>query len=490
MEKTAQKTPISVIIHSCITLALMFGVGFLPPFSTVTPMGMKVLGIFLGLIYGWTFVGFSWTSLLAILMLGWSGFGSVNSMLRAAFGDGQTVLLILVMTFAYFFVSTGMSTQFAQYLVSNRLCIGRPWVMSFFVLFTGWCLGSLTGGVASIIITWSFFYGMCKVFGYEPGEKYPTYMVLGIGFSCILGFGCMPFRPVPIILISSLEKLSGGAHTISYGEFALINVPLTLLVVLTYLMLMRFVFKPDVSKVLNVDPQYFIEMRRNIKLTFHQKVAAWSMAFFVVAAFIPSIMPKSILASFFKPLGTQGLLALLIVILVIWRKDGKPLMDFNRHVKEGCQWDVIIMIASTCPLAAALKSPKIGILDMMNKGLEPLFSGLDPVMFIVMLAVLCWVMTQFVHNAVVATVFMPILYSFCITNNVDPVGSTALLGFAASAAYLTPAASTPAAVIFGNTEWSNVKDAYRASILSSLIAVTFMVAIGVPMVGMLIGISM
>ena len=41
-------------IHVIITFLFMFGFGFLPTFSTVTPVGMKLIGIFLGLLYAWT----------------------------------------------------------------------------------------------------------------------------------------------------------------------------------------------------------------------------------------------------------------------------------------------------------------------------------------------------------------------------------------------------------------------------------------------------
>lgn len=36
-------------VHVAIFLIITFGVGFLPPFAHITPVGMKVLGIFLGL---------------------------------------------------------------------------------------------------------------------------------------------------------------------------------------------------------------------------------------------------------------------------------------------------------------------------------------------------------------------------------------------------------------------------------------------------------
>lgn len=38
-------------IHVATFLIITFGVGFLPPFAQITPLGMKVLGVFLGVIY-------------------------------------------------------------------------------------------------------------------------------------------------------------------------------------------------------------------------------------------------------------------------------------------------------------------------------------------------------------------------------------------------------------------------------------------------------
>ena len=56
-------------LHSTIGLLLIFGFGHLPPFGTVTPVGMQVLGIFAGMIYLWSFVSVLWPSLLGIIAL-------------------------------------------------------------------------------------------------------------------------------------------------------------------------------------------------------------------------------------------------------------------------------------------------------------------------------------------------------------------------------------------------------------------------------------
>ena len=57
-------------VHIIITLFLMFGFGFIPPFATLTPMGMRLLGTFLGVIYGYSTCEIIWPSLFAFIAYG------------------------------------------------------------------------------------------------------------------------------------------------------------------------------------------------------------------------------------------------------------------------------------------------------------------------------------------------------------------------------------------------------------------------------------
>ena len=65
-------------IHVAIFLLITFGFGFLPPFAQITPVGMKVLGAFIGAVYGWLFIALDWPSLIALLALGISGYADTT----------------------------------------------------------------------------------------------------------------------------------------------------------------------------------------------------------------------------------------------------------------------------------------------------------------------------------------------------------------------------------------------------------------------------
>lgn len=80
-----KRNNIKYYIHSLITVGLMIVFYFIPPISTITPVGMKVLGVFLGLIYGWCFVEMLWPSILGLVMLGLSGYCTVTEAFSAGF---------------------------------------------------------------------------------------------------------------------------------------------------------------------------------------------------------------------------------------------------------------------------------------------------------------------------------------------------------------------------------------------------------------------
>ncbi len=74
IEKGTKQITKNYYLHIVIIFVLMFGFGFLPVFSTITPLGMKVLGIFLSCIYAWTVGILDWSSIIALVALGLSGF--------------------------------------------------------------------------------------------------------------------------------------------------------------------------------------------------------------------------------------------------------------------------------------------------------------------------------------------------------------------------------------------------------------------------------
>lgn len=55
-----KKFDVKYWIYTIIGLLFMFGFGMLPPIAPLTPVGMKVLGLFISVLFLWSTVGLAW----------------------------------------------------------------------------------------------------------------------------------------------------------------------------------------------------------------------------------------------------------------------------------------------------------------------------------------------------------------------------------------------------------------------------------------------
>ena len=77
----------------------MFGFGLFTPVRHHA--GMRVAGIFLGMIWGWLTVALHWPSVLDLIALGTSGYASVTSVFASGFGPRNVMLVLFMMIFAW-----------------------------------------------------------------------------------------------------------------------------------------------------------------------------------------------------------------------------------------------------------------------------------------------------------------------------------------------------------------------------------------------------
>lgn len=113
-------------IHSLICVVLMFGLGHLPAPSPITPTGMHVVGIFIGMIYGWLTVGMTWPSILGITALGFSGRMTVVQAFQSGFGNNTILLIFFMFIITGVLDTSGVARYVANRLVSFRFSRGRP----------------------------------------------------------------------------------------------------------------------------------------------------------------------------------------------------------------------------------------------------------------------------------------------------------------------------------------------------------------------------
>ena len=230
-------------INSAIAIIIMLGFGYLPAIEPITPLGMKILGVFIGCIYGWLTVDVFWPSVLGLTLLGFTGYMSVPQVFSTAFSNQTLLLMLFMMMLGGLITASGAADVLTLKLLSAKFTQGKPWTIALILFLASFAISALCGGaVAAVAICWSLLYKISEQVGYKPGDKYPMLVACGIVFigACgnhILPFQgsvamCMGFSPVP------LEYST---------QFTIFSIIFTIVMIAVYMAALKYIFRPDVT---------------------------------------------------------------------------------------------------------------------------------------------------------------------------------------------------------------------------------------------------
>lgn len=475
MEKTKD---VGYYANSAISIVIMVGFGFLPPWEPITPLGMRLLGIFVGALWAWSTIGLLWPSLLVMLLMGFAGYTTVADVFLQGFGNSTTMLVFFILIFWACIDHAGITEYLALWLVKRKSLFGHPWRFTLVLLAASTILASTVNTLAAMIMCWSILYGVCRQVGYQPKDRYPTLMVIGITFCCLAGLAAFPYKVIAAAILGSFQASFG--ITISYLSYIAIIWPLIIGSILVFVLACRFIFRPDVGPLAGINEQSFSD--KELRLSGHQKVMIGFLLALIVLLIIPSLLPKEILlAKVLNGLGATGIIAAMVTLMVMIHVQGQPLLNFKQMVYEGVQWDALVLTAAVVPLSQVMVTPQTGLTAFLTNILTPFFMGHSPMVFIVLMLLVATLLTNFANNVVVGMLMIPVVYALSGTLHLQSAGIAVLLTFCCHLAILTPAACPFAAVMHGNKEWLETKDVYRYGVVVLLLTLAMVVVIGVPL---------
>ena len=463
-----------------IVFFLMFGFGYLEPIPPLEKIGMQVVGIFLGMLFAWMGIGYVWPSILALIALWMTGYAPLGKIVATGFGNSVTVFLIMILVFVIYLEKMGLCNRIAYWFLSRKFIVGRPWFILLIFFTAAYVMAIVTYSYPAMIIPWTIAYALCAEVGYKQGEKFPALMIIGIGVSALMGFTALPIKSTAVVALGLLDSTTQGAYSVNFFDYILLMIPLTYSVILVYLGLMRFVFKADVEKLKYINTEKFQE-RNAIPVNFREMSSLTAVLVFIIFMCIPSILPQDMaITKFFKGLGMNGTLLLVICILGILHYRGQSLMPFSKIANSGhLGWDVIIMTACSFSICGALEDKNVGVTNMIVQYASPFLENLHPLAFLIFAMLFLSLLTQVMHNLVIAAVFTPLMVNFSLIIGLNPSLLCIFLIFAYSFSVVTPASSGVAALIFLN-EWTSKGLCYKTLTLLYVLALLLTLFVYVP----------
>ena len=447
-------------LHTAICLFIMFAFGQLPPVEPLTPLGMNLIGIFFGVLYGWIFIEIVWPSLAGLLALMLIGGYKPMMLLNKSFGDPVVQMMFFIFVFCATISHYGLSRFISLWFITRNFVKGRPWIFTLTFLGSIFLLGGLTSASPAAIIGWSILYGVCELCGYRKGDGYPTMMVFGIVFAAQVGMSIIPFKQVPLTVFSAYETMAGVG--IDYGKYMVIAILVCVLAAIFFVLMSRYIFRPDMSKLVDLDVSK-LDTEGSLQLNKIQKVILFFLILLVALLLAPNFLPRDFFVTrFLKAIGNTGIVVLLVTVMAAIKVDGKALLNFKIMVDSGVTWGIVLLLALVQPLSGAMARPESGITPFLMQVLDPLISGGSPLFFALFIGFAAMLLTQVMNNGAVGVAFMPILNSYCQATGVPPEIPLIMIVMNVHYAFLTPAASASAALLHGN-DWSDTKNIWKTA---------------------------
>lgn len=459
-EGSVSRLDLKYYLNSLIVVLLMFIVPHLPAIQPLTPYGMQVVGIFLGCIYGWTMVSVVWPSLLGLLVLGFTEFGAMPATFQAAYGGDVFLFVFFMLSFAALITKSGVTDFIAKWIISRKIAKGKPWVIAFLVYCAAYVVGALVSVMPSIVICWTLTYQLCKEFKYTSKDLYPKLMVIGVVNAALMGHCLFPFKAFAVMMLKVLNTQLG--INVDFAVFTLFAFILGFGCVILYLLICKYIYKPDVQPIVNSAYVY----ENTEKLNTYQKQVLGLLFAMVILLLLPGFLPEGIIKTFLTKVGNTGIVVVLLTLAgFIKLRNGSSFADIAELIKAGVPWPTMILLATAMALSTAIGADATGIKALFQTVFNPILTGHGTLMFFFLVILLGIALTNVINNVVVGLILVPIICAASTALGFPPEILTVAICLLLNITFLLPSGSPIAAFLHGNSEWVSSIEVQKYSIL-------------------------
>ena len=275
---------------------------------------------------------------------------------------------------------------------------------------------------------------------------------------------------------------------IPMGPYMAVDAIMTTLVASVYLLAIKFVWRVDVSKLKTVDPAQIEEQMPLPKMNFKQKAYLIMLPLYLIMVLFPSFVKGNPISDALTTLGVLGITVFWVVIFLVVRFEGKPLLDFKEVAYKQFNWGIFFMIAAAVYGANTLSNPATGVSDFLVQALNPLLGGKPEMVFVALMFTTALIITNFANNAAMAVILMPVVLTFSGQLGINPMPVAMGVILMVFVAMLTPAASPHAGMMHGRKDIYTTGEILSIGFPMCVVTLLLYIFVGYPLAKILLGV--
>ena len=487
---TEKKKINSYVINTIIGLGIMTIFWIIPPIDPITPIGMRCVGIFLGMVYLWSTVDALWPSIVGICIFGISGYGGgFGNVWLNAIGNNTVLISMFSMILFGALHEAGVTRYIAKWFLTKKVFKGRPYVFLIIWFMCCGAMAALISPVVTLIILWPVSLSLMATLKIERNDQLWPYFFCGMFLTATLMQPFFPFKGAQLIPISAFENMTasmGTAYKVPYLGYMFTDLVMTVLIMTIYLLAMKFVLRVDTNKLKAVDPAMLEEQMQLPPMNFQQKAYLYMMALYLVMLLVPGFVKGNPICDFLNSISTLGCTLFWIALFMIIHWEGKPILNFKEVVYKQLNWGVVFMVAAAIYGANSLSNASTGVSDFLVKILNPILGGQSELAFIAILFTFALILTNFANNAAMAVVLMPVAITFSEQLGIHPMPVAMGITLMVFVAMLTPAASPHAGLMHGRRDIYTTLEIMKIGFPMCVVCLLLYIFVGYPLMKILL----
>lgn len=443
-------------ILSIIALIIYLVTQFLPPMGGLSSVSLQIIGIFVAVMILWLGVALTWPSLFCLVALALTPLFTGNEVLANAFGNWIPTFCIFSSIMCYALSKTGFLQRVATWMLTRRFARKSPFAFVAILFLTPLVVGTLMETIALFTIFIPLLAQIFNDLGYKKGDKTAQFLMFGVMFmTCVSAMTTPISHTFSLMSISYHQQFFPDDPQVSLLTFSIVGITSSLIVYALLLLVTKFVVRPDLSRIKNLDITALL--KNSGPITVQEKASVTIFVLVVLVWLFPGILGNAFptVSNALSDLGNVIPAAIGSILLFIINVEGKPILDFDDTFKNGIPWRIWLLVAVAMALGAAITSDDAGLLPWFSGIVSPIVSNLPALAAIIIITLFILFLTNIMSNAValilVSTVMLPLIASGDLAG-LSGAAMAVNIGMAANVAVSTPLASAPAAMSAG-TGW-------------------------------------
>jgi sodium-dependent dicarboxylate transporter 2/3/5 len=441
-----------------------------PPFGQMTHGGMKVLGIFIAVIFLWTADEVAWSSVFGIVMIAFTvkdlypdyTSAGIYQSISLSMGTWLITFIVACLLMAYAVTETGVVKRIASWFLRRPFARKSAWHFTFMFLVSALVIGCFMDPTVTLVFYLGFAYSIFEMLGYKKGDSYPSMLITALCFTLMISYVMTPISHASILtgmgLITSLTGVS-----IDFLSFMIVGVPIGIVCFIGTYFIFKKLYHADVSKFDGADFDALVGERTPMS-----KREIWASAIFgvVVAEWLLSglvniVAPNSALNTTLS--GLTAVIPVMVgtIVMMVVRVEGRPLLDFNEGMKKGVPWNVIILLACVFAIGTVLTLGTAGFTATIGDWLAPVMnSGISIVLVMAIMCALMVVATNFLNNIPIMMLALNVLIPLALGMGISGGAAGMAILISVNLAFATPASFANNAIVFAD-EWAVKSKCYQ-----------------------------